>query len=173
MKTATLGIVIHDGKLLLGEKKRGEIGTGVLCGPGGKLNPGETLEECLIRETREELSIELNPASLELVAYILFHKGRTRFPILNRLLHAFGFRSSTPDFAVSVYRASILSGELVETSDMIPGLYPLDDLPLERMYEADRHWLPQAARGEKFNAHVHYFGRAQEFSRIEFLPFAA
>lgn len=32
MKIATLGIIIHDGKMLLGEKKKGEIGTGVLCG---------------------------------------------------------------------------------------------------------------------------------------------
>jgi 8-oxo-dGTP pyrophosphatase MutT (NUDIX family) len=64
MKIATLGIVLKGGKVLLGEKKKGEIGTGVLSGPGGKLDPGETLEECLIRETREELKIELDPASL-------------------------------------------------------------------------------------------------------------
>jgi len=172
MKTATLGIIIHDGKLLLGEKKKGEIGTGVLSGPGGKLDPGETLPECLIRETREELAVGLDPASLELVAYIVFHKGRTRFMLLNKILNFFGRRSSVPDFGVYVYRAKILSGRLVETDDMIPGLYPLDNLPLERMYEADRHWLPKAANGEKFCAHVHYFGRARGFNRIEFLPFA-
>jgi 8-oxo-dGTP diphosphatase len=171
MKIATLGIVIHNDKLLLGEKKKGEIGTGVLSGPGGKLDPGETLPECLIRETREELTIELDPVSLELVARIIFHKGRTRFMFLNKILDFFGWRSSVPDFEVSVYRARILSGELVETDDMIPGLYPLDDLPLEQMYEADRHWLPKAARGEKFCANVYYFGRAQGFNRIEFLPF--
>jgi len=172
MKIATLGIIFHqDRTIVLGEKKKGEIGTGVLCGPGGKLDPGETLEECLIRETREELLIELDPASLELVAYIIFHRGRTRFMFLNKLLNFFGLRSSAPDFGVYVYRARILSGELVETDDMIPGSYSIDDLPLERMYEADRHWLPKAAHGEKFNAHVHYFGRAQGFNRIEFLPF--
>lgn len=171
MKIATLGIVIHNGKLLLGEKKKGEIGTGVLCGPGGKLDPDETLPECMIRETREELAIELDPASLELVAYILFHRGRMRFAFFNKILNFFGLRSSVPDFGVFVYRARILSGELVETEDMIPQLYPLDNLPLEQMYEADRHWLPKAISGEKFHANVHYFGRAWGFNRIEFLPF--
>ncbi len=171
MKIATLGIVIHNGKLLLGEKKKGEIGTGVLSGPGGKLDPGETIPECLIRETREEFAVELDPGSLELVAYIIFHRGRARFVFINKILDFFGRRSSVPDFGVSVYRARILSGEPAETDDMIPGLYPLDDLPLGRMYEADRHWLPKATRGEKFNAHVHYFGRAKGFNRIEFFPF--
>jgi hypothetical protein len=90
---------------------------------------------------------------------------------LNKILDFLGLRSSVPDFGVSVYRASILSGELVETDDMIPRLYPIDDLPLEQMYEADRHWLPKAVRGEKFYAHVHYFGRAKVFNRIEFFPF--
>ncbi len=171
MKIATLGIVLQDGAVLLGEKKKGEIGTGVLSGPGGKLEPGETLEGCLIRETREELAIELDPASLELVAYIVFHKGRTRFTSLNKVLNIFRL-GNEPDFGVFVYRARILSGRLVETADMIPAWYPLSDLPLERMYEADRHWFSKAAHGEKFHANVHYHGRAKDFSHIEFLPFA-
>ena len=33
----------------------------------------ETLPECLIRETREELEIELDPDSLEYIALIDFH----------------------------------------------------------------------------------------------------
>ena len=133
MKIATLGIVLQAGQILLGEKKKGEIGTGVLSGPGGKLDPGETLEECLIRETREEFAIELESSSLELVAYIIFHKGRTRFMFLNKVLNFFGLKNSVPDFGVYIYRARILSGQLTETTDMIPGLYSLDNLPFERM----------------------------------------
>jgi len=170
MKIATLGIVFQGDQILLSEKKRGEIGTGVLSGPGGKLDPGETLEECMIRETLEELGVELDPASLELAAYITFHKGLTRFMLLNKLLNFFGLRSSTPDFGVFVYRARLLPGQrLAETDEMIPAWYPCDDLPFHRMYEADRHWLPKAVRGKKFNADVHYFGRARGFNRIEFL----
>ena len=154
MKIATLGIVLEDDRILLGVKKKGEIGTGVLSGPGGKLDPGETLEGCLVRETREELEIELDPTSLELVAVIDFY-------VIDEI-----------DFRVYIYRAQILSGEIHETADMIPGWYPLDDATFTRTYEADRHWLPRAARGEKFNANVYYRDRARDFDRIEFLPFA-
>lgn len=153
MKIATLGIVLQDGNILLGEKKKGEIGTGKLSGPGGKLDPGETLEECMIRETREELEVELDPTSLELTAIIDF------------------YAAGEIDFRVYIYHAQILSGELHETADMIPGWYPLDESTFDRAYEADRHWLPKAARGEKFCANVHYLDRAQKFDRIEFLPF--
>lgn len=153
MKIATLGIITKDGKILLGEKKKGEIGTGVLSGPGGKLDPGETLEECLIRETREELEVALDPASLELVSVIDF------------------YAAGEIDFRVYIYRAEIVSGELHETADMVPDWYPINDATFERTYESDRHWLPKAARGEKFRANVYYKDRARDFDCIEFLPF--
>lgn len=153
MKIATLGIIMQNDKILLGEKKKGEIGTGVLSGPGGKLDPGETLETCLIRETREELEIELDPNSLEIVALIDFYAGDEIY------------------FRVHIYKADILSGELHETADMIPNWYPLDDATFERTYEADRHWLPKVARGEKFRAKAYYRARAEDFDRIEFFPF--
>jgi len=138
MKITTLGIVLQDDKILLGEKKRGEIGIGVLSGPGGKLDPGETVEECVVRETREELEIELDPSSLELIAVIDF------------------FAADELDFRVYIFRARISSGEIHETADIIPGWYPINDSTFERTYESDRHWLPKAARGEKFRAKVYY-----------------
>ncbi|MCR4275793.1 MAG: NUDIX domain-containing protein [Candidatus Parcubacteria bacterium] len=153
MKIATLGIVLQNGTVLLGEKKKGEIGTGVLSGPGGKLDPGETLPECLVRETREELKIELDPASLELVAIIDF------------------YAAGEIDFCVYVYRTETFFGELEETADMIPAWYPLDNLPYDRMFDSDRHWFARAACGEKFRANVYYRERAKDFDRIEFLPF--
>ena len=154
MQVATLGVILNaEGLVLLGEKKRGEIGAGVLSGPGGKLDPGETPEECLLRETREELEIELDPASLEQVALIDF------------------YAEGQPDFRVYVYCATILHGEVHETADMIPAWYPMTDKTFARTYEADRYWLPQAVRGEKFKAKVYYRERAKHFSHIEFLPF--
>lgn len=155
MKIATLGIIIQNGLILLGEKKKGEIGMGLYSGPGGKLDPGETPEECLIRETREELEIELDPASLELVAQIDFYAAREI------------------DFRVYVFHAKILSGDIHETAEMVPGWYPLSETTFARTYESDRHWLPQAARGEKFCAHVYYRNRARNFDRIEFFPFSS
>lgn len=155
MKIATLGIVLRDGNgdILLGEKKKGEIGTGVLSGPGGKLDPGETLEECLIRETREELEIELNPASLRLIAHIDFYAG------------------DEIDFRVYVYHARILSGEIHETADMIPAWYPRNNLPYEQMFDGDRRWFPMALTGDFFRANVFYRDRAKGFIGIEFFAY--
>lgn len=150
MKIATLGLVIRDGKLLLGEKKKGEIGTGVLSGPGGKLDPGESLTQCLVRETREELGIELDGNALEEVAIIDF------------------YAAGQLDFRVHVFRTDLFTGELTETEDMVPGWYSLDALPFDRMYEGDRHWMARAVRGEKFMADVFYSERAKKFDRIEF-----
>ena len=53
---ATLLFIVRNGEILLIEKKRG-IGAGKVNGPGGKIDPGETPLECIIRETREELGI--------------------------------------------------------------------------------------------------------------------
>lgn len=53
-------IHIRDGRLL-GARSRGKD-TWFL--PGGKREPGESDEQALVREVREELSIELQPATL-------------------------------------------------------------------------------------------------------------
>lgn len=153
MKIATLAIILQDGSVLLGEKKKGEIGTGVLSGPGGKLDPGETLVECLLRETREELAIELDPAALEMVAVIdIYAAGEI-------------------DFRVYVYHTGLFSGDIKETADMIPAWYPIDNLPFDKMFESDRHWFLKAVRGEKFNAKVQYLERAKSFAEIKFSAF--
>ena len=51
--------VRKDGKYLLGVRTK-KTGTGTWCPPGGHLEMFETLEECVVRETREEASIEID-----------------------------------------------------------------------------------------------------------------
>ena len=63
--TATLVFVLREGEILLIDKKRG-LGKGKVNGPGGKVDPGESVEACAIRECHEELGIEVI-ASSELV----------------------------------------------------------------------------------------------------------
>ena len=46
-------LVIHGGRILCGERDDG----GGLCGPGGKVEPGETPEEAALREAEEEFGI--------------------------------------------------------------------------------------------------------------------
>jgi len=45
----TVAIVIKDGKMLVVRKKGKEMWTGL----GGRMEPGETEEECLLREIKE------------------------------------------------------------------------------------------------------------------------
>lgn len=49
-RIAARGIVIEDGKILLSY----EVNTDVYMTPGGGIEKGETLEECCIRELKEE-----------------------------------------------------------------------------------------------------------------------
>ena len=41
-----------------------KVGSSLFMFPGGKLDPGETFDEAAIRETREELGVELDPEVL-------------------------------------------------------------------------------------------------------------
>jgi mutator protein MutT len=56
--SVTAGLVFREGKLLMTQRPEGKHLAGLWEFPGGKQQPGETLEECLRRELREELGIE-------------------------------------------------------------------------------------------------------------------
>ena len=52
-------IINSEGKILIDRRKpEGEMG-GLWEFPGGKIEPGETVEECIKREIKEELNIEI------------------------------------------------------------------------------------------------------------------
>lgn len=52
------GLVFRGGKLLITQRRPGDHLGGFWEFPGGKREPGETFEACLVRELREELGIE-------------------------------------------------------------------------------------------------------------------
>jgi len=49
--------------------------------PGGKLEPNETFEECLIREIQEELSITISIDRLFMKTTHTYMKNNEEFPI--------------------------------------------------------------------------------------------
>ena len=51
-------IVERDGRFLMARRLKGTHLEGLWEFPGGKADPGETLEACLARELREELGVE-------------------------------------------------------------------------------------------------------------------
>lgn len=118
---ATLMFIIRDGKILLIEKKRGH-GAGKINGPGGKIEPGESALESVIRETREELLITPHhPRKL----------GELHFAM-----------TDCPDLLCHVFRAETFDGTPTETAEAAPMWVPLSDIPYNRMWEDDQHWLP-------------------------------
>jgi len=52
-------IIDHRGRILICKRGPGGNCAHLWEFPGGKLEPGETLEECVVRECREELEVEI------------------------------------------------------------------------------------------------------------------
>jgi 8-oxo-dGTP pyrophosphatase MutT (NUDIX family) len=154
MKIATLALIIKNDFILLGSKQgKPEIGAGTLNGPGGKMEVGETPLECVIRETEEEVGIQLIPEQTKKIAIVTF------------------YAEGVADFEVHVFRSYAFTGEPKETESMIPHWFPMTEIPYDRMLESDSHWLPRALAGEPFSANVYYTTRGEGFQKVEFLPF--
>lgn len=126
MHQATLLFVIVDRKVLLIRKKRG-LGAGKINGPGGKLDAGETPQQCALREVSEELCIDaINPQS----------RGELRFQFID------GYSIHVHVFVADQYRS-----EPTETDEAIPLWYDIADVPYTEMWADDRVWLPAVLEG--------------------------
>ncbi|MEM8792968.1 MAG: 8-oxo-dGTP diphosphatase MutT [Pseudomonadota bacterium] len=75
---AAAALIDPDGRVLLAQRPEGKSMAGLWEFPGGKVEPGETPEACLVRELAEELGIStwescLAPLSFASHAYEDFH----------------------------------------------------------------------------------------------------
>lgn len=111
----------HQGEVLLIEKLRGH-GQGLINGPGGKLEPGETVFECARRELLEEVGIRAGHLTLQ---------AHIRFVDLQGP-QWLGFVFTTREFVGSP-RAS---------SEANPTWYGIQQLPWQQMWPSDGSWLP-------------------------------
>ncbi|PKM85993.1 MAG: 8-oxo-dGTP diphosphatase MutT [Firmicutes bacterium HGW-Firmicutes-12] len=59
MKKVTAALIMHNGRVLIAKRKADDKLANKWEFPGGKVEFGETPEECLIREIKEELDIEI------------------------------------------------------------------------------------------------------------------
>jgi len=74
--TAAIAVVIRDGRILLGLREYQDAPT-VWTAPGGSVDVGETLEQAVRRETKEEIGID----DIEFVDYIGEVNAEDRDPL--------------------------------------------------------------------------------------------
>ena len=134
---ATLLFVIRDGRILLIHKKRG-LGAGKINGPGGRIEAGETAQECAVREVGEELRIR--PLGVR-------YAGRLNFQFAD----GFSIRGE-------VFTATDFEGEPTETDEATPLWFPVDRLPFERMWADDPLWMPLMFAGRRFEGRFVFDG---------------
>jgi 8-oxo-dGTP diphosphatase len=60
VKTVTAAILINNGRLLIAKRRKGDKLANKWEFPGGKIEVGETPEECLRREMEEEFQIKVS-----------------------------------------------------------------------------------------------------------------
>ncbi len=139
MKLATLAYVRYEGQTLMvhRNKKANDMHQGRWNGLGGKFEPGETPEECVIREIREESGLTV------------------RNPILKGFLTFPGF-SNDEDWYAFVFVANDFEGELIESPE--GDLQWVDDrkLPNLFLWEGDLIFLPWLDRPGFFSGKFTY-----------------
>lgn len=139
MKLATLCYLRRDGKTLMlhRNKKENDMHIGKWNGLGGKLEDGESPEECAIREIREESGyIAKNP----------IFRGMITFP---------GF-SNDEDWYVFLFVITDFDGQWIDSTEGHLQWIPDDevlDLPL---WEGDRIFIPWLDKSEIFSGKFTY-----------------
>lgn len=94
MIKVTAAIIIKDHKLLIGRRKPGGHASGKWELPGGKMQKGETPEECLARELFEEFSITVKVGAF-------FGSSPYAYPFLKIELLAYRVEHVSGEFALS------------------------------------------------------------------------
>lgn len=125
MKLATLCYLKADGKTLMIHriKKENDMHQGKWNGLGGKLDPGESPEECVIREVREESGLVIVKPQL---------KGVLTFPQF----------AKNEDWYAFVYLAREFSGYMIDSTEGVLKWIRDDQLLELDLWAGDYIFLP-------------------------------
>lgn len=147
MKLATLCYVRAGGKTLMIHrvKRANDMHAGKWNGLGGKLEPGESPEECVSREVREESGLLIRQPEL---------RGVLTFPEF----------SKGEDWYAFVYVAREFSGTLVDSHEGVLRWVDDEDLLDLELWDGDRVFIPWLDQEEFFSAKfVYENGRLSEY----------
>lgn len=150
MKVATLCYVRRAGRTLMVRRTRnpGDMHWGKWNGLGGKIVPGETPEECVIREVMEESGLAIEAPRL---------RGILTFPAFD----------DVDDWYVFLFEADSREGD---PGDCPEGFLEwIDDSSLQdlELWEGDRHFMQWMEDGRFFSGKLTYSaGRLADFSVV-------
>ena len=139
MKLATLCYLRRDHHTLMVHriKKANDIHEGKWNGLGGKFEPGETPEECAVREIYEESGLRVRNPLL---------KGLLTFPLFAR----------DEDWYAFVFVVTDFDGELIDSPEGRLRWVPDEDLLALNLWEGDRVFLPWLDRPGFFSGKFSY-----------------
>ena len=142
MQQATLCFLIRgnqrDKELLLAIKKKG-FGQGKWNGVGGKFDfkRDKDIFDTAIREMEEEIGVKI--------------KKPEKLAILN-FSYPYLLNSEEKEWQVHVFFAKEWQGEPIESEEMKPKWFKLNEIPFNQMWPDDKFWLPKVLNGEKVKA---------------------
>lgn len=150
LSVKNLCYIINDrGEVLLQYKRRG-FGAGKWNGPGGKVEPGESLEQSVIREIKEETGLDVK--SLEKMAELEFYyKNHEEW-----------------DNITHVYVVKNFSGEIQADDEGELVWFKFNEIPFNKMWDDDPHWLPKILAGEfmKMKFYFDHEGKLLNYEKI-------
>lgn len=150
MQLTTLCFLVRGNEICLAMKKRG-FGVGKWNGVGGKVQADESIESAALRELKEEICVEVNSVHLENHGHIKFHfKDES---VWDNHMHIFLIRQ--------------WSGQPRETDEMRPQWYDVNQLPFDRMWVDDPHWLPRVINGKKITGEFHFIDKGDIIEKYE------
>lgn len=139
MKLATLCYVRYNGKtlMLFRNKKENDVHEGKWNGLGGKLEDGESPEECAIREVKEESGLVVeNPRLKGILTFPLFTPGEDWYVFVFEFIGFKGKMINSPE------------GQLAWVADT--------DIFTLNLWEGDRHFLKWFYEEQFFSAKFIY-----------------
>lgn len=134
----TLLYVVEEDRVLLALKKRG-FGTGRYNGVGGKVENGETIEQAMLRETEEEIGIL--PQVFKKMAILTFDEY---------------VKKERQIVEVHTYIASSYKGVPVESEEVAPKWFKLNEIPFSQMFPDDKYFLREILSGKKVKGFFKY-----------------
>lgn len=96
MKEVTAAIILKDNRVLIAQRAPEDNLAGKWEFPGGKIEHGETRQECLKREMREELDVEIEVLDFFGESIYAYHSGTIK-------LMAFWCQWISGDFTLKVH----------------------------------------------------------------------